>query len=1096
MKKLLQKTLFVVCFSLLYIGANAQLVMVTPTNSTTNCNGSAAIDSTQFISTSWYWSDSSTIIQQGGMKFENRCEGEYSLNYIDTSGADVNFVFYIGLDTNTNGGGTGNDPCANFDAYINITPTNDTVNCDGILEVMVNGGQAPYTYVWGNSNNTTSTLDMACPGNYNVTVTDNMNCTRTVDTYLIFVGDTTTTGGGTGNDPCANFDAYININPAHDSINCDGRVEAMVNGGHAPFTFTWNNSNVTTSVIDNACPGNYSVTVTDSMNCTQTANAYLDLVTDTTTNGGGTGNDPCANFDAYINVTPVSDSINCDGILEVMVNGGHAPYTYVWDNNSNNTTSTLDMACSGNYTVTVTDSMNCVRSIGAYLNMVGDTTTTGGGTGNDPCANFNAYININPAHDSINCDGSIELVVTGLPVNAQVVYSWDNNALGYMIDNLCPGDYTVTMSDTVNNCNDTMTAYVALATDTTNGGNGAGNNPCANSNLNGNMFFHPVSNVNTCDGEVGVNVSGGVAPYSYQWLNVNSNAQVLDSVCTGDYKVEVKDANNCKREFMIFVGVQIDTTGTTAGTVDPCANANLNGIIQTQFTSDSTTCDGIIKAQGTGGNAPYTYLWNTNSTNFELDSICVGDYQVTITDDNGCSRQLHAFVGFEGTTEVDPCANNNLQGDIHTMPVTNAANCNGSIQVYASGGQSPFTFSWNNGATTPTLHNVCNGNYEVTITDNKGCTTSVSGTVVSDLNAVVDPCLNAFLNVNLTSTKASSIDVCDAEITSSITGGSAPYTYLWNNGETTSSLENICKGMYKVEVKDSNNCRAVSTGYVGFEPAITSESIPLNGYVIPQGVSASGMCDGSASAIVHGGTSPYSFFYSNGSSNASAANLCAGIQYLTIVDANNDSLKLDFIIASPANVVTSNVTSDLTDSTVVDSLFNSAISECDIDFTAIDNITIGSVVIDSVSAEVVWIVEFNDNTTLDVLNTYQILNFTNGVYNFVVQLYCPSKAIGQYVTASERYYVAESSGTLSITDEVFNEVNFNVFPNPFNDVIKIELDETGNTEVIIRDIVGKVVLTKSFNSHTAELDVQKLTKGQYILTLKNEQGIKTVTLVK
>jgi len=75
MKKLLQKTLFVVCFSLLYIGANAKLVMVTPTNSTTNCNGSAAIDSTQFISTSWYWSDSSAILQQGGMKFENRCEG-------------------------------------------------------------------------------------------------------------------------------------------------------------------------------------------------------------------------------------------------------------------------------------------------------------------------------------------------------------------------------------------------------------------------------------------------------------------------------------------------------------------------------------------------------------------------------------------------------------------------------------------------------------------------------------------------------------------------------------------------------------------------------------------------------------------------------------------------------------------------------------------------------------------------------------------------------------------------------------------------------------------------------------------------------------
>ena len=779
-----------------------------------------------------------------------------------------------------------------------------------------------------------------------------------------------------------------------------------------------------------------------------------------------------------------------------MVNGGHAPYTFAWDNSSN-TTSILDMACPGNYNVTITDSMNCIRTIGAYLNMAVDTTNTGGGTGNDPCAqyqNINTSFNIQPATDSTTCDGSAELVVTGLPANVVVSYSWSNGPVALMNPNLCAGEYTVTMSDT-NNCNNTLTVHIPVVGDTTGGGNGTGNDPCVNSNLNAQMFFHPVSNANVCDGEVGVNVSGGVAPYSYQWLNVNSTAQVLDSVCTGDYKVEVKDANNCKREFMAFVGIQIDTTGTTAGTIDPCANANLNGIIQTQFTTDSTTCDGIVKVQGTGGTAPYTYLWNNNSTNVELDSICVGDYQVTITDDNGCTRQLHAFVGYEGTINVDPCANNNLQGDIHTMPVTDSMNCNGSIQVYASGGKAPFMFSWNNGATTPALHNVCNGNYNVTITDDNGCTTTTSGTVITDYTTVIDPCLNAYMNVTLTSTKASSQNTCDAEIAATVTGGSAPYTYEWNNGETTSSLDNICKGMYKVDVRDSNNCRFVSTGYVDFEPTVNAPAQPLNGYVIPVGVSDAGMCDGSASVIVHGGQSPYTYSYSNGSTNASASNLCSGIQYLTVVDANNDTLKIDFIIASPVNVITSTVSSDLTDSTIVDSLFNSAISECDIDFTAITNITIGSVVIDSITAEVVWVVEFDDNTTIDVLNTYQILNFTNGVYNFVVKLYCPSKAIGQYVTASEKYYVAES-GTLSITEQVLDEVNFNVFPNPFNNVINIELEKGATTEVVITDIVGKVVFVKTFNSNNAELDVNKLTKGQYIMTLKNENGTKTVTLVK
>ena len=1069
--------------------------MVTPTNTPTNCNGSATIDSTQFFSTSWYWSDSSSVLQQGGMKFENRCSGDYTLNYNDSTNTSMTFNFFIGLDTNSTGGGNGNDPCANFNAYININPAHDSVNCDGRLEAMTNGGHAPFTFTWSNSNINTSILDNACPGNYTVTITDSMNCILTADAFLDLVTDTTN-GGGTGNDPCANFDGHINVTPVNDTINCDGRLEVMVNGGHTPFTFAWDNSNNTTSILDNACPGNYNVTITDSNNCVRTIGAYLDIVSDTT-NGGGTGNDPCANFDGHINVTPVNDTINCDGRLEVMVTGGTVPFTYVW-NNSNNTTSILDNACPGNYNVTITDSNNCVRTIGAYLDIVVDTTNGGGGTGNDPCAqyqNVTTSFNIQPASDSTTCDGSAELVVTGLPANVQVSYTWSNGPVALMNPNLCPGEYTVTMSDT-NNCNNTLTVHIHVVGDTTGGGNGTGNNPCANSNLNGHMFFHPVTDANTCDGEVGVNVSGGVAPYSYQWLNVNSTAQVLDSVCSGDYKVEVKDANNCKREFMIFVGIQIDTTGTTTGTVNPCANANLNGIIQTQFTSDSSTCDGIVKVQGTGGTAPYTYLWNNNSTNFELDSICVGDYQVTITDNNGCTRQLHAFVGFNGNTNVDPCANNNLQGDIHTMPVTDSTICNGSIQVYASGGRSPFTFAWNNGATTPALHNVCNGNYSVTITDNNGCTTTTSGTVVSDYTTVVDPCLNAYINVTLTSTKASSPNVCDAEIAASVSGGSAPYTYMWNNGETTSSLDSICKGMYKVEVKDSNNCRFVSTGYVDFEPTNNTTSQPLNGYVIPVGVSQAGMCDGSASVIVHGGQTPYTFSYSNGSTTASASNLCAGIQYLTVVDANSDTLKIDFIIASPANVISNTVSSDLSDSTLVDSLFNSAISECNIDFEAITTISIGSVVFDSLTAEVVWIVEFDDNTTIDVLNTYQILNFSNGVYNFVVQLYCPSKAIGQYVTASERYYVAESSGSLSITEEVLNEVNFNVFPNPFNDVISIELEEAGKTEVIITDIVGKVVLTETFNNEKAELDVNRLTKGQYILTLKNEQGIKTVTLVK
>ena len=908
MKKTLQNLSIVAVCLFIYAGAFAQnLVQISPSNSSTNCDGIASIDSTIFVSASWYWSNSSgTVIQQGGLKAEQLCPGDYILHYTDSNNTSLQYTFNIQLNTG------GNNPCANFNGYINVTPVTDTLACNGVLEVMVTGGKAPYTYVWDNSTNTTSILDMACEGNYNVTVTDVDNCVRTIGAYLNLQGDTTSTGGGTG------------------------------------------------------------------------------------------GNNPCANFNGYINVTPVTDTIACNGILEVMVTGGRAPYTYAW-NNSNSTTSNVNNVCVGNYNVIVTDSMNCLITLYAYLNLQGDTTSTGGG-------------------------------------------------------------------------------------------NGGTNDPCANSNLNGYMFSHPVTSTTNCDGTVGVNVTGGKAPYTYQWLNVNSNLQVLDSVCSGDYKVEVRDANNCKREFVRFVGIQIDTTGTTVGTINPCANANINGIIHTQFTSDSLTCNGIVKAQGTGGSAPYTYSWNTGSTNAELTNICKGNYQVTITDNKGCSKQLQAYVGFNGVTNTDPCANNNLQGDTHTQPVTNSTNCNGSVQVYASGGKAPYSFVWNNGATSPTLHQVCNGNYSVTITDRNGCTTTASGTVVTDLVTLVDPCLNSYLTVALTTTKTSSPTTCDGSVVTNVTGGLAPYTYVWNNGNTSANIDNACKGMYRVQVKDSNNCHFTTTGYVDAIPTNSTTTQPLNGYVIPVGVSAADMCDGSASLIVYGGTAPYTFNYSNGSTSHSAFNLCKGIQYVSVIDANNDTLKLDFIIASPVNIITTTVSTDLSDSIVVDSLFNSALIDCDIDFQAIISASISNVSISAAGiATVMWTLEFNNNTTIDIVNTYEILNFQNGVYTFVIQVYCPSKAIGQYVTATQAYYVDKSAAIKEIAK---NDYSYKVYPNPFNNVLNIELDVEGTTEVIITDVVGKIVLTANFNGQTADIDVNDLSKGQYVLTLKNEKGIRNVTLVK
>jgi hypothetical protein len=300
MKKLIQN-FSLIAFSFVFcLGLNAQnLVNTFPSSSTTNCNGKAEIDSLNFAATNatnWYWSDASTILQQGGVKFDNRCPGDYTFNYTDTSSTLQTISFYIGLDTNANGGGTGNDPCANMFVNINVTPVTDSINCDGVLEVMVTGGKAPFTYVWDNNSTITSSVyDNACVGNYHVTVTDADNCMRGIGAYLNIAGDTTNNGGGNGgtNDPCSmyqNVSTTFNIQPASDSTTCNGSVELVVTGlpANTPVSYSWNNG-PTTLLNNNLCPGDYTITMSDTNNCSQTLTAHVPVAGDTTNNGGGKG---------------------------------------------------------------------------------------------------------------------------------------------------------------------------------------------------------------------------------------------------------------------------------------------------------------------------------------------------------------------------------------------------------------------------------------------------------------------------------------------------------------------------------------------------------------------------------------------------------------------------------------------------------------------------------------------------------------------------------------------------------------------------------------------------------------------------------------
>ena len=109
-----------------------------------------------------------------------------------------------------------------------------------------------------------------------------------------------------------------------------------------------------------------------------------------------------------------------------------------------------------------------------------------------------------------------------------------------------------------------------------------------------------------------------------------------------------------------------------------------------------------------------------------------------------------------------------------------------------------------------------------------------------------------------------------------------------------------------------------------------------------------------------------------------------------------------------------------------------------------------------------------------------------------MQVYCPSKAVGQYVTATEKYYLNNSAANL----EEVTESQMKVYPNPFDNMIKIELSSTEKAQVIVSDIVGKVLINTTFENGNVDLDVNDLPKGQYVLMIKSNNEVRSWKLVK
>ena len=215
------------------------------------------------------------------------------------------------------------------------------------------------------------------------------------------------------------------------------------------------------------------------------------------------------------------------------------------------------------------------------------------------------------------------------------------------------------------------------------------------------------------------------------------------------------------------------------------------------FNSVSANCsdsdDGSADLTISGGQEPYSYLWSNGNTAEDLFLVLGGNYDVTVTDANGCTVSGNVLIEAPAPMAVS----------FNVIPV-GCGVTKGSITAIAAGGTPGYSYAWGTGETTSFIDNLDPGFFNVTVTDINGCT------VTDSVEVVAHPELIATVET----ADASYPGAADGSIDLSVNGGAIPYLYEWSDGSVTEDLIGVVAGIYTVTVTDFSGCQLMMTAEV------------------------------------------------------------------------------------------------------------------------------------------------------------------------------------------------------------------------------------------------------------------------------------------
>lgn len=769
-----------------------------------------------------------------------------------------------------------------------IKLTNETCNYlnDGTATVLISGGVPAYSYLWQPGNLVTPTINNLASGSYSVTVTDSNGCI--------------TNSGLVINEPNPLTIAFKNKTNVSCIGGSDGFVMPTITGGTASYSYLWMPGGYTSANLLNIGAASYTLTITDKNNCTAQNSVTV--------------TQPALPVSIVVSSNPTSCFGGNNGSASATAMGGSAPYTYNWMP-GNKSGSTITNLVAGIYTVTATDALKCVSINTITVSEPAKITITAT-TVNANCSSANgkatAHVSggLAPYTYSWSPTGGTDSVATGLLSGSYIVNATDMNGCktSKSINVSDDGTPDPTIFSVINvTCNGAATGSASVAVT---GGKGpftyswaptGGTNPTA-INLTAGSYTVTVLDVNGCqslattspditqpsaiipqltttnvncfggtNGSAAISATGGNPGYTYVWLPSGINTNTINNLSASTYSVQIKDLNNCiKLTPFTIAQPQLLTVAVNAKPTSCFGGSN-----------------GMVNAVAIGGTAPYNYSWMPgNYSGDSVSNLTVGTYTVTVIDAMGCSTSNTVVVNQPTKVALVTGSKTSLCGF-----------SNGVAYVSASGGSPSYTYQWTpNGGIKDTAIALLADNYTIKVTDANKCEASANITV----NNTAGPIATIISSSNGLCNGAN-----NGTATTSVSGGTQPYTYSWApTGGTGSVANGLAPGSYTVTVTDSNHCQsaAIMNTEITEPPELYINTTISN-------VSCFGGNNGTCTASVSGGTLPYSYkWFPSSTTNATLTNLAAGSYTLQVTDGNS-CVKTTIIAITEPSPLASSITS-------------------------------------------------------------------------------------------------------------------------------------------------------------------------------------------